>query len=97
MALDYFDASINRVAAWTLGYRNVQKALLLALCTPNDKLKELQDKNKLTELLVLQESLKNMPFNEIWDEYCRVNKVPLDDEWYKEVLKYEEEVQLKRV
>ena len=78
IALDYFDASINRISAWTVGFRNVEKALLSALCTPNTALKELQDTNQFTELMVRQEELKTLPFGEIWDEYCRRNGVPVD-------------------
>ena len=93
IALDYFDASINRVAAWVVGYRNLQKALLNALLCPNEELKEVQDKNNWTELLVRQEEQKTLPFGEVWDEYCRVCGKPVDGEWYPTVEKYEAEVQ----
>ena len=69
IALDYFDASINRVSAWVTGYRNLQKALLFALLQPNDDLKALQDAGDFTELMVQQEALKTLPFGEVWDEY----------------------------
>ena len=92
IALDYFDASINRVAAWVVGYRNLQKALLNALLCPNEELKEIQDKDNWTELLVRQEEQKTLPFGEIWDEYCRRCNVPVDGEWYPIVKKYEDEV-----
>ena len=92
IALDYFDASINRVAAWIVGYRNLQKALLFALLCPNDDLKAIQDQDNWTELLVRQEEQKTLPFGEIWDEYCRVCGAPLDGEWFAEVRKYEKEV-----
>lgn len=95
MALDYFDASINRISAWTVGYRNVQKALLMALLNPD--LREMQDEGNWTELMVRQEELKTMPFGEIWDEYCRECNVPVDGEWFSQVKKYEEEVLSKRV
>ena len=65
MALDYFDAGINRVSAWTVGFRSWQKALLSALCTPNETLKKLQDNNELTELMVVQEEIQMLPFGEI--------------------------------
>ena len=94
MALDYFDASINRISAWTVGFRNVQKALLMALCTPD--LTELQNTENFTELMVIQEELKTMPFGEIWAEYCRVCGVPEDGAWFGEVKKYEAEVLNKR-
>ncbi len=96
MALDYFDASINRVAAWTLGFRNWQKALLNALCTPNEMLQKLQDENQMTRLLVMQDELKIYPFGDIWDEYCRrCNTLP-DTKWLSEVEEYEKNVLLKR-
>ena len=95
IALDYFDASINRLAAWTVGYRNVQKALLMALLTPDYK--ELQDANNWTEVLVRSEELKTLPFGDVWAEYCKVNGVPADGEWFATIKKYEEEVLVKRV
>lgn len=96
MALDYFDASINRISAWTVGFRSWQKALLSALCTPNEKWKKLQEENRLTELMVLQEEIKTYPFGEIWEEYCRQCGVPADGEWFEAVKRYEDEVLLKR-
>ncbi len=96
IALDYFDASINRIAAWTMGYRNAQKALLFALLQPVDSLKAMQDKGEFSKLLVAQEELKTMPFGDVWDEYCGVCKKPLDGEWFGEVEKYEADVLSKR-
>lgn len=96
MALDYFDASINRVAAWTVGFRSWQKALLSALCTPNAALKSLQDENRLTELFVMHEELKTLPFGAVWDEYCERCGIPAGAKWFEEVEKYEKEVLLKR-
>ncbi len=95
MALDYFDASINRIAAWTVGLRNVQKALLSALITPD--FTELQNADKWTELMVRQEEMKTLPFGEIWDEYCRVCGAPLDGQWFETVSAYEQDVLVKRV
>ena len=92
IALDYFDASINRIAAWTVGVRNLQKALLMALITPNESLKQLQDEGDFTALLVKQEELKTLPFGEIWAEYCRVCGVPQDGEWLDTVRDYERTV-----
>ncbi len=94
IALDYFDASINRVAAWVVGFRNVQKALLMALVTPD--LKDIQDTGNWTKLMVLQEELKTMPFGEVWAEYCRVCGAPADGEWFDAVEQYEADVQNKR-
>ena len=96
MALDFFDASINRIAAWVTGFRSWQKALLFALCMPNELLAKLQDENKLTELMVMQEELKLYPFNEIWEEYCKECGVAADQSWFNEVKEYEQEVLLKR-
>ena len=81
IALDYFDASINRIAAWVTGFRNLEKALLYALLEPRDEFRKLQDNGEFTKLLVAQEEFKTMPFNEIWDEYCRRCNKPLDGEW----------------
>ena len=96
IALDYFDASICRVAAWVLGMRNMQKELLKALLTPHDALKELQDEGRFTEQLVLQEEYKNYPFDEVWAEFCKRNNQVADESWLKDVQKYEEDVLLKR-
>lgn len=94
IATDYFDASINRISAWVTGIRSVQKALLFALLQPNDKLKELQDSNNMTELMVLQEELKTAPFGDVWAEYLEKEKIPAD--YLSEVKEYEKEVLLKR-
>ncbi len=97
IALDYFDASINRIAAWAVGFRNLQKALLLALLTPHDAFRELQDSSRFTELMIRQEELKLLPFGEVWAEYCRRCGVPEDGAWYPVVREYEENVLRKRV
>lgn len=97
IALDYFDASINRVAAWTVGFRNLQKALLFALLQPDTQLKALQDESNFTKLMVMQEEIKTMPFGDVWDEYCALCNAPKDGEWYADVEKYEKEVMEKRV
>ena len=96
MALDYFDASINRISSWAVGFRSWQKALLLAMLTPNEKLKELQDKAKFTELMIAQESVKVLPFGDIWNEYCKVCGVPTDDALYSVIEEYENTVLSKR-
>lgn len=96
MALDYFDASINRVSAWAMGFRSWQKALLAALCTPSEALKKLQDENRMTELMVEQEAVKTLPLGDIWNEYCERQGVPSDKNFFEEVKKYEEEVLSKR-
>lgn len=97
IALDYFDASINRIAAWTAGFRNVQKALLLALLTPHEKFRALQDQGQFTRLLVQQEELKTLPFGAVWREYCHRCGVPEDGAWMQQVEDYEATVLRKRV
>nr|WP_317399505.1 L-rhamnose isomerase [uncultured Gemmiger sp.] len=97
IALDYFDASINRIAAWVTGYRNFQKALLFALLQPTDALKSLQDKGDFTRLMVLQEECKTLPFGDVWDEYCRRCGKPADGEWFQEITRYETDVLSRRV
>ena len=92
IATDYFDASINRISAWTVGMRNMQKALLNALLQPNAKLKELQDTMQFTELMMWQEELKTYPIGDVWDYYCEISNVPVRESWFSEVKKYEEEV-----
>ena len=96
IALDYFDASVNRIAAWTVGARNMQKALLNALLIPSAQLKEYQDNADYTRMLVMSEELKTLPFGEIWAEYCRRQGVIPGAEWFDEVVKYEKEVLSKR-
>ena len=96
MALDYFDASINRISAWTTGFRSWQKALLAAMCTPNAALKELQDAGNFTKLMVMQEEAKMLPFGAVWAKYCGECGVAGDASWFDEVEKYEAEVLSKR-
>ena len=90
IALDYFDASINRIAAWAVGMRNIQKALLNALLTPD--LSGLQNEGDFTQLLVTQEELKTLPLGIVWDEYCSRCGVPADGEWFASVQQYEKDV-----
>ena len=92
IALDYFDASINRVAAWVIGARNMQKALLNALLLPNDELAKLQKKGDLTRVLAMGEEFKTFPFGDVWDEYCRRCDAPVGPDWIGEVDAYEKEV-----
>lgn len=96
IALDYFDASINRIAAWTAGLRNFRKALLIGMLTPNACLAKLQNEGRMTELLVLQEEIKAYPWGAVYDEYCRRLNVPVGEKWLEEVLGYEKEVLSKR-
>lgn len=92
LALDFFDASINRISAWTVGMRNMQKALLYALLLPNKQMKEMQDQNRFTELMMLQEEIKTYPFGAVWDYFCESQGVLVREEWFKEVQKYENDV-----
>ena len=92
IGLDYFDASMNRVAAWVVGMRNMQKALLYALLTPHTALKQLQDSGDCTSLLALQEELKTYPYADVWDRFCEENGVPVRQSWLEEIRRYEAEV-----
>ena len=96
IALDYFDASVNRIAAWTVGIRNMQKALLSALLLPSNTLKGYQDKADYTKMLAMSEEFKTFPFGDVWDEYCEREGVPVGPDWIKEVEIYEAEVLSKR-
>ena len=96
MPQDYSDAPVNRTAAWTLGFRSWQKALLYALLTPSDDLKRAQDEGDFTALLVRQDELKTLPFGEVWAQYCRECGVPEDGAWLEEARRYEREVLSRR-
>lgn len=96
IGLDYFDASINRIAALIIGARNIQKALLIAALTPWDTLKQLQDSGNHTKLLALKEELKMLPYHEVWQHYCNQERVASDISWFDEINIYEQSVQSKR-
>ncbi|WP_050180013.1 L-rhamnose isomerase [Domibacillus robiginosus] len=96
IGLDFFDASINRVAAWTIGTRNMVKALLYALLVPNEHLKQLQEEGNFTDRLALMEEFKTYPFGAVWDYYCEQMNVPVREAWLDEVKQYEEAVLSKR-
>ncbi|MBU3114058.1 L-rhamnose isomerase [Clostridium lacusfryxellense] len=97
IGLDFFDASINRIAAWTIGTRNMIKALLSAMLTPNEKLKELQDEGNFTERLALMEEFKTYPMGDIWNYYCEKNNVPVAEKWLDDVKDYEKSELNKRI
>ena len=97
VGLDYFDASINRIAAWVIGMRNFQKALLYALLTPNSCLASLQDKADGTRLMMMQEELKFFPFADVWAKFCEDNGVEPTEKWFDEIDTYEKEVLAKRI
>lgn len=90
IALDYFDASINRVFAWVTGERSVQKALLYALLLPNTAMKEAQEKGEFTRLMYLQERVKVLPFGDVWAEYLK--ECGLDDNYFETISEYEKTI-----
>ncbi len=96
IGLDFFDASINRVAAWVVGTRSMQKALLGALLMPHDRFKTLQDENRFTELMVLGEAAKMLPIGEVWNHWCETQGVPLDADFLADIKQYEADVLAKR-
>jgi L-rhamnose isomerase len=96
IGLDYFDASINRIAAWVIGARSTQKALLLALLEPLDRLRRFEAEGDATSRLALLEEAKTLPFGEVWNEFCRRQDVPAGFDWMDTVKRYEAEVSSKR-
>ena len=96
IGLDYFDATINRVGAYVIGCRATQKAILMALLEPAKILQKYEAEDRLFERLALQEELKSMPWNAVWDMFCLQNEVPVGDEYIAEIQKYEETVTSKR-
>ncbi len=96
IGLDYFDASINRVAAWVIGTRATQKALLLALLEPIDRLRRFEAEGDTTSRLALVEEAKSLPFGEVWNEFCRRQDVPPGFEWINDVKVYEAKVTSQR-
>jgi L-rhamnose isomerase len=96
IGLDFFDASINRIAAWTIGTRNTLKSLLIALLEPA-ALKEAEASGDLTTRLALMEELKGMPWGAVWDQYCERQGVPVGMDWMNVISSYESEVLRKRI
>ncbi|MBC2283501.1 L-rhamnose isomerase [Listeria booriae] len=96
IGLDFFDATINRVAAWVIGTRNTIKALLKAMLEPTEYLKKIELEGDYTTRLALTEELKDFPFAAVWDYYCEAQNVPVREAWLEEVKKYEENTLLKR-
>lgn len=92
VGLDFFDASINRIAAWVIGTRSTSKCLLAALLEPAKQLRKLEIEGDFTARLALTEESKTLPFGAVWDEYCRRSGVPLGMDWLKEVKSYEKSV-----
>ncbi len=96
IGLDFFDATINRIAAWVVGMRNTQKALLKALLEPTEDLRAIELEQDLTKRLVVTEELKDFPYADVWNYFCETNGVPVGLAWYNEVKAYEEQVLSKR-
>ncbi|MDF2567762.1 MAG: L-rhamnose isomerase [Oscillospiraceae bacterium] len=96
IGLDFFDGSINRVAAWVIGTRNMIKALLVAMLEPTEMLNQFELEKDYTSRLAMLEELKSYPFSAVWDYYCETMGVAQKQEWLLEVKKYEQEVLLKR-
>jgi L-rhamnose isomerase len=96
IGLDFFDASINRIAAWVIGTRCMLKALLTALLEPADMLRRIEAKGDFTSRLAMLEELKTLPFGAVWDYYCTKSNVPAGDAWLGEVKAYEENILSKR-
>ena len=96
LALDFFDASINRISAWVVGMRNMQKALLNALLLPSARMAELQNNRQFTELMMLSVELKTDPLGDVWDYFCEQNGAPVKEAWFEEVKRYEADVLAKR-
>ena len=92
IGLDFFDATINRIAAWVVGVRNAQKALLKALLDPISELKEAELDFDFTKRMVVTEEMKDLPYADVWNYFCLQNDVPIGLAWYDEVKKYEQEV-----
>jgi L-rhamnose isomerase len=96
IGLDYFDASINRVAAWVIGTRNMQKSLLMAFLEPSATLRKAELEGDFTSRLVLNEELKSLPWAAVWDYWCETKGVPVGTAWLDEVKAYERDVLSKR-
>lgn len=96
IGLDFFDASVNRIAAWAIGTRNTKKALLQGLLQPRAKLIEAEKNWDYTARLALMEDARSLPWGAVWSEFCRRNNCPLDGEWLAPVRQYEKDVLSKR-
>ncbi len=96
IGLDFFDASINRIAAWVIGTRCMIKALLIALLEPAEKIRRAELAGDFTRRLAMQEEIKTLPFGAVWDYYCLKSDVPVAEDWIDEVRTYEKSVLNKR-
>lgn len=96
VAVDFFDASINRISAWVIGLRATLKAALYGLLEPRDRLRHAEDSGRLGDRLALQEEAKTLPFGAVWDHFCEQEGVPVGTAWLKEIERYERETLAKR-
>ncbi|MDU6443470.1 MAG: L-rhamnose isomerase [Streptococcus sp.] len=96
IGLDFFDGTINRIAAWVVGTRNTQKALLKAMLEPTQDLKDMENQFDFTSRLVLTEELKDFPYSDVWNYFCFKNNVPVGFDWFKEVKDYEAKILAER-
>ena len=96
IGIDFFDASINRIAAWVIGVRNTRKALMTALLEPTEELKKLELNRDFTSRLALLEEYKTYPSGAVWDYYCIKNNIPAGEEWLEIVKDYEKNELIKR-
>lgn len=92
IGLDFFDATINRIAAWVIGTRNTQKALLKAMLEPTKELQKMELNFDFTSRLAITEELKDFPYADVWNYFCEQNNVPVGLDWLTEVQAYEKEV-----
>ncbi len=92
IGLDFFDASINRISAWTVGIRSMQKALLAAMLEPKDAIRAAESDGDFSRRMAMMEDAKSAPFGAVWNQFCVENGVPADGEWFAEVQQYEKEV-----
>lgn len=96
IGLDFFDGTINRIAAWVVGTRNTQKALLKAMLEPTQKLKNMENQFDFTSRMVMTEELKDFPYSDVWNYFCLKNNVPVGLDWFKEVKDYETKILAER-
>lgn len=96
IGLDFFDATINRIAAWVIGTRNVQKALLKAMLEPTEELKAMEKRFDFTSRLAYTEELKDFPYADVWNYFCEKNGVPVGLEWFADVQAYEKQILAER-
>ncbi|MGC6767986.1 L-rhamnose isomerase [Enterococcus sp. LJL51] len=97
IGLDFFDATINRIAAWVIGTRNTQKAIMKAMLEPTEELKAIENSGDYTTRLAMIEELKDFPFADVWNYYCEINGVPVNLDWLAEVKQYEKDVLSQRM